>query len=206
MNKQKQIAELAYGNILDVGYAQSPNLLLKGKKVVGVDIQVPLKQPKNYTGLKVLDLNKDKLPFRKSTFHTVILGDVIEHVYNPTELLRECNRVLIAGGRLIVTTPHATEWWTILHNMCFTSLKDSDEGEHLSNWTKLDMIRLLNVNGFKKDAIWGTHMRLPLFPSVAIPTKYSHFLSWILFYSFIKVKDPNSYIITKDESGQQKTI
>lgn len=39
-------------------------------------------------------------------FDTVVSGEVIEHLENPTELLEEMDRLCKRGGRMILSTPH----------------------------------------------------------------------------------------------------
>ncbi|HKT04171.1 MAG TPA: methyltransferase domain-containing protein, partial [Rugosimonospora sp.] len=46
------------------------------------------------------------LPFRHESLAAVVMGDLIEHVYDPLRLLGECRRVLRPGGALVVTTPN----------------------------------------------------------------------------------------------------
>jgi SAM-dependent methyltransferase len=46
------------------------------------------------------------LPFRSGGFGAVLIGDLIEHVYDPVALLRECHRLLMTGGQLVLTTPN----------------------------------------------------------------------------------------------------
>jgi SAM-dependent methyltransferase len=50
------------------------------------------------------DLN-EKLNFSDSAFDTVILTDVLEHIYNPRLLLNEIYRVLKPGGKVIIAVP-----------------------------------------------------------------------------------------------------
>ena len=188
MDKQKRMASLVKGRkILDIGFAQAPNKYLQGE-IIGIDIQ-KTKKPENYSKVLRLNLNTDRIPYPDNTFDTVLCGDVIEHVENPSQLLRECNRVLKKQGKLILSTPHANHWWTTLHNWIFPFIKDRDVGEHLSNWTKLDMIRLLKKNGFKVKKIYGVSFDIPLL-KLKINFVIYHMFSLVLIYECIKEKKP----------------
>jgi len=102
-NKHEKISELVFGeNIIDVGFASVPNKYLKGN-VTGIDIQ-RVKKPQNYKRVLVVNLNCEKIPLKNNSQDTVILGDVIEHVENPSFLLREANRILQNEGKFIY--PH----------------------------------------------------------------------------------------------------
>jgi ubiquinone/menaquinone biosynthesis C-methylase UbiE len=47
----------------------------------------------------------EELPFQEGEFDSVILGQVLEHVYDANDATMEALRVLRAGGRLIVNVP-----------------------------------------------------------------------------------------------------
>jgi 2-polyprenyl-3-methyl-5-hydroxy-6-metoxy-1,4-benzoquinol methylase len=60
--------------------------------------------------------------FPDASFDAVVCSDVIEHVDNPESMLREIHRLLVPGGRLVITTPirfseapmdpmHVQEWF-----------------------------------------------------------------------------------------------
>lgn len=53
-----------------------------------------------------VDLNTQRLPYADASFDFVTCTEVIEHVENFREMLREVNRVLRAGGTLVVSTPN----------------------------------------------------------------------------------------------------
>lgn len=180
LEKLGRQAAYATGDVLDVGFAANPNVFLFG--AVGVDICLPKEPVPNYREAVACNLNVSPLPFPDGRFDSVIAGDVIEHLENPSQFLRESNRVLKDGGRLIISTPQANDWWVTLHNLFFRRwVQDPDKGEHLQNWTFLDMTRLLKKNGFAVERIEGFVMRFPKI-GLMIPVRRFPGLSWQVFY------------------------
>ena len=55
------------------------------------------------------DIDRRALPFRDSTFGSVSLIHVIEHVADVVASLEEAHRVLRPGGRLLIETPHYSD-------------------------------------------------------------------------------------------------
>ena len=92
------------GNVLDVGGGRNQDYLKLFRqdnsiKLVTVDL-LPAGQETTQ-----LDLEKDPLPNIDSSIDTVILLNVLEHIYNHRFLLAEINRVLVSGGKLIGFVP-----------------------------------------------------------------------------------------------------
>lgn len=153
----KRLAELRMlgktkGNLLDIGCAFG-FFLDKAKKwgfqTYGIDISsyVIKKSQKNHQ-VKILDVSKKKLPFKKNFFEVVILDHVLEHLSNPTFTLKEIKRVLRPGGIVFIEVPLRKRWATekshlsyfdrlslefILKNMGFKILKIGEEGGRLRN-------------------------------------------------------------------------
>jgi len=69
--------------------------------VIGVDAR-----ESDYTDIKH-DLNIFPYPFKNESITNIVAGEVIEHLHNPYEFLKECHRLLKKGGRMIITTPSA---------------------------------------------------------------------------------------------------
>jgi SAM-dependent methyltransferase len=99
--------------VLEVGVTpgQCTQLLVEsGYRVSGVDLD-----PSSRRGLwerlgvevRQANLEREALPFPSETFDWIVFSEVIEHlVYSPLPVLREFRRVLVPGGRLIITTPN----------------------------------------------------------------------------------------------------
>lgn len=97
----------ARGKLLDVaagaGYT-SARLRKIGFDVTATDIHADQFQPKEIP-LVTADLNRG-FPFPDATFDTVVALEIIEHVENPNQFLREIARVLRPGGHVVLSTPN----------------------------------------------------------------------------------------------------
>ena len=56
------------------------------------------------------DLSIDKIPLNNESVDLVTAFEVIEHLINPDNMLRESNRILKHGGILLITTPNLASW------------------------------------------------------------------------------------------------
>lgn len=100
------IAKWAKGpDILDVGATQKPNRFLRGQRVVGMDLS-PMETAFPYTEFVLCDAMAADTRLSGQTFDSVILGEVIEHVERPYDLLRAMRKLIRPGGRLILSTPN----------------------------------------------------------------------------------------------------
>jgi 2-polyprenyl-3-methyl-5-hydroxy-6-metoxy-1,4-benzoquinol methylase len=106
-------------DVLDIGCSQGIVCLILGREgytCTGIDIEAAslavAEQAlaredeiiRQRVTLKVGDATQ--LPFPDSSFDTVILGEIIEHLIHPGKVLAQAQRVLRNGGRLIVTVPY----------------------------------------------------------------------------------------------------
>jgi SAM-dependent methyltransferase len=112
-------SSFAVGKVLDVGMAQCPNPYLANPYVIGLDVAVPKEYPNNYSGFIQGDCTKLSASVGKEIFDTVIALEVIEHLPNYVEFLREVYQVLGRNGRLIISSPNPLLWRTLLANAFF---------------------------------------------------------------------------------------
>ncbi|MEO0683542.1 MAG: class I SAM-dependent methyltransferase [Cyanobacteria bacterium J06649_11] len=91
------------GRILDVGCGNKPyQHLFSNSDYVGLEIDSPnnrkQKQADYFYEGKVF-------PFEDSSFSTVVCNQVLEHIFEPKNLLTEINRCLQPGGTLLISVP-----------------------------------------------------------------------------------------------------
>lgn len=96
----KKICPALKGKILDIGCGDKPykNFLHRDSQYFGMEYQESL-QKSDLFG----DVNK--LPFKDKVVDAVLFNEVIEHIPNPNESIKEIFRVLKVGGKLFLTAP-----------------------------------------------------------------------------------------------------
>jgi ubiquinone/menaquinone biosynthesis C-methylase UbiE len=87
------------------------------------------------------------LPFEDGSFELVWASEVIEHVTDTARWLSEVRRVLVPGGRLLVTTPSHGRLRVALGGLERFS---EPLGDHLHLYTKRSLRTLLDEFGFAR--------------------------------------------------------
>jgi SAM-dependent methyltransferase len=98
----------ARGKVLDLGCGDgdySVRLKKLGFDVIAADMDVKRFRYNSDIDFRVCDVAK-KLSFQDGLFDYVLLAEVVEHLKNPYEVMKEISRVLKKGGRLILSTPN----------------------------------------------------------------------------------------------------
>ena len=97
------------GRLLDLGCGSGNFLEFMnryGWETMGIDFDekaVETAKAKNLN-VKLGKLEEQNLP--NNYFDAITLSHVIEHVYDPSELLRECKRILKNNGQIVIVTPN----------------------------------------------------------------------------------------------------
>lgn len=137
---------------LDVGCGDGVMLYkasLAGKRTVGVDysfdgLALARKQleERGIARPNVVHASCYRLPFADNTFDYVSSVEVIEHLSEPEQYLREIRRVLRQGGAAVITTPHRSADG-VLHDPF-----------HVREYTGAELHSLLSEY-FGRVTIWG---------------------------------------------------
>ena len=100
----RNLAPALKGRLLDFGCGRKPyEDLFSVNEYIGVDMQ---QTGHDHTNSKVDVFYDGKhLPFDNETFDSLFCSEVLEHIFNPDEILPELNRVLKPGGRALITVP-----------------------------------------------------------------------------------------------------
>ncbi len=93
------IGRRIHGRTIDVGGGRSPDYFdyltqEEGSTVEAID-----------GSTDDIDFERDSLPYGDGAIDTVLLSNVLEHIYRYDHLLRECARILKSDGRLIGFVP-----------------------------------------------------------------------------------------------------
>ena len=181
--RRSTLAKLAKGKVLDVGYNELPNDFLKG--AVGFDRDISAK-PKNYSGFVCGDCLELSKYFRKESFDTIIAGETVEHLENPSQFLREAKVILKPGGTLLLSTPNPYNILTVLGNMFFIEPKYAS---HINLFNFRTMVELFNHTGWKCQKVINASGGINI-----LPKNRNFFLPFPKAFSYQFI-----YVLKKDE-------
>ena len=102
----RAMAPALSGKLLDFGCGRKPyENLFTVNEYIGVDME---KTGHDHSNSKIDVLYDGKrLPFANETFDALFCSEVLEHIFNPEEILTELHRVMKPGAKAIITVPFA---------------------------------------------------------------------------------------------------
>ncbi len=153
------------------------------RQIFGVDVSdIALKiAEKRGVITRKMNVNNDALPYEDKFFDAITCLDVIEHVFEPVNLINEIFRVMKTEGVLIISTPNIRYW----HHLFDLAAKgrfpktsgDTEhyDGGHLHYFTYKDIEMILEQTGFKivkKSGVFGREIfKEFLSPGIVIKAK-----------------------------------
>jgi ubiquinone/menaquinone biosynthesis C-methylase UbiE len=151
-----------YQEILDLGSPKSKSLIMDiGSGGVTPLLQEPdilylpvdlsdnnLKRIKEKSGKNTFPINGDTyhLPFVDDSADLIMMSEVVEHLGNPTDALKEVRRILHPEGKLVVSVPYKEE---ISYQICIHCNKPTPTHSHLHSFTLESFRELLIEAGLK---------------------------------------------------------
>lgn len=120
------------GRLLDVGCGNGTFLLAmreQGWSVTGLETDgVAAAYARREHALEVHEGTLGEVALPAASFDAIVLSHVIEHVYDPIGVLRECARLLAPGGTVVVITPNAE---SLGHRMLGRAWRGLEPPRHL---------------------------------------------------------------------------
>jgi len=144
-NNIKYFSKNITGKTLDVGCGLKPyeNLFLSSE-YIGLDIE---QSGHDHYNSKVDVYYDGKIfPFKDKEFDSIVTFQVFEHVFNPSDFLKEINRVLKTNGKLLLAVPFVWDE----HEQPYDYARYSSFGlKHILNEHGFEIIELKkSVNNF----------------------------------------------------------
>jgi 2-polyprenyl-3-methyl-5-hydroxy-6-metoxy-1,4-benzoquinol methylase len=134
--------------LLDVGCGNGAFLQFAahlGWKAEGIDNDAAAVAAARAAGCNVVHGTLDEVPFRKRWYQHITLSHVIEHVYDPLKLLRQCLELLVPGGRLWLETPNLQ---SVGHEVFGPSWRGLEPPRHLVLFDRSSLTSALVAAGF----------------------------------------------------------
>ncbi|MGC8981895.1 MAG: class I SAM-dependent methyltransferase [Minisyncoccia bacterium] len=120
------------GKLLDIGCGNKPyEHLFKVDSYLGIEIYTA----KNRKNKADLFYDGRNFPFPDETFDSILATEVFEHVFNPDEFLKEVNRIMKKGGKLLITVLFVWE--------------EHEQPYDYARYTYFGLQYILEKNGFK---------------------------------------------------------
>lgn len=143
--------------ILEVGCASGEfgsELIRSGNRVTGIDCDPKVSSAPGYEAVLRADLERGLGPLTGNSappFDRILLLDVLEHLRDPSLVLRDARRLLAQRGQLIVSVPNGVNF-TVRLMILFGRFRYSDRGildwSHLRFFTTKSIGKLLEQHGY----------------------------------------------------------
>jgi SAM-dependent methyltransferase len=140
----------------------------QGHRVVGVEldpglIEICRRRFPDNPQLEFRVISQERLDFEDDSFDCVVILEVLEHVREVWNLLKEIRRVLRPGGVLVISVPNAANFRVTLRSALvniprrFTDMDNwpdyvTDQRDHVHMWDIFTLYRMLSLLGFRYSA------------------------------------------------------
>ena len=141
------VAGEAHGpDVLDIGYAQSPNPNLGRFRTVGYDLAV-VPAP-DYAEQIQGDAANIAEVLAGRAFDTIVAGELIEHLEQPYDFLRALSGLLTPNGRVVLSTPNPVAFPTLGFEVTRSHRRFYEKG-HTFYFAPRWMERMLDRCGYR---------------------------------------------------------
>lgn len=140
--------------ILEVGCGDGSftrSLAVLSSRVTAMDISASQIQRNTRAHPEIKFLQHDvaqTFPFENETFEVIWCSEVLEHLFDPGFAVREMQRVLVPGGRLLVTVPYHGVLKDVLIALFNWDVHFSPTNPHIRFFTRKTLSQLAATAGF----------------------------------------------------------
>jgi 2-polyprenyl-3-methyl-5-hydroxy-6-metoxy-1,4-benzoquinol methylase len=185
------------GHIIDIG-CSSGRYLSHG--VMGADISIEKLRKSKSRLLVNLDVEED-LCFSENTFDFVLFSEILEHLRNPAQALKNIFYVLKPRGKILITTPHKLSKSILYEKIGPLIEYGIAEGTHGNkyihrNFSKEELKKLLDNAGFETIELYSIENELRGWGKLILP-----FQRMPRFYKIIEIPYLNFICDFLDQSG-----
>lgn len=142
----------AHKHIVDLGCGEGIALeklqrKFPEKKIIGVDLEIENIEICREHELTAIYADVCELPIPSKRIDACLCIDMLEHLSNPTQSIREIYRILRPNGRLVIVVPNDRNFF--LARIALLMFKEAfyDVG-HQKQWSPHDLMNLLTHEGF----------------------------------------------------------
>jgi SAM-dependent methyltransferase len=121
------------GKLIDIGCGDKPyeKMFANVEKYEGLEITTTV-----HTSTKAdYFYDGNSFPFEKESYDSVILNEVLEHVFNPSVLFAEIKRIMKVDGKLLITVPFVWD--------------EHEQPYDFARYSSFGLAHLLKTNGFE---------------------------------------------------------
>lgn len=197
-------------SILDVGSGSAwiaEHFAKNNVEVISLDIAVQnLIKAKNKIpsgNHKQVSSDSLKLPFKNDSIETVIASEIIEHIINPAEFVKELFRVVKPGGTLVITTPYKE---IIRYCLCIHCNQKTPLHGHLHSFDEHKLLNLYKDDSIKKISWFVFGNKALIFLRTHVILKYFPFLLWKYFDKLMNfILNKPAHILVKYEKNRNQS-
>src|SRR3989344_1022167 len=136
--------------VLEIGCGEgyyTKKILEITSDVTAIDISEKfLEKAKKYTRAKAHDYvccPAEKIPFPDNSFDKVLMSEVIEHLLDWRDGVREIHRVLKPGGIVVISTPNKLSYFNVACHIKILLRNEPRDGDHIKEFSRRELAGLL---------------------------------------------------------------